>query len=414
MKKKRVVVTGMGTINPIGEDVPQFWENAINGKSGIDIIQAFDTEGLRVRIAGEVSDFDPLDYFERKKAKRMDRVCQLGMVAAREAVKDSKLENHALDPSRVGVVTGSGIGGIQTLEKQHERLLKKRARFVSPLFVPMMIPDMIPGRISMEWNFTGPNYSVTSACATASHSIGVAYNHIQIGDADVVITGGSEASVTPLALAGFTNMQALSKRNDEPQKASRPFDKERDVFVMSEGAAIVVLEELEHAKKRGAPIFAEMLGYGFSADAYHITAPHPDGQGAAQAMEQAIKNSGHSIEDFKYINAHGTSTAANDPTETKAIKKVFGEMAKEISISSTKSMTGHILGATGGVEFIALVKALQNQIIPPTINYDNPDPECDLDYTPNEARELKFKAGLSNNFGFGGHNATIALKRYKG
>lgn len=413
MSKKRVVVTGIGTINPIGRNVSEFWENVLNGKSGIDIIQAFDTEGLRVRIAGEVRDFDPLDYFERKQAKRMDRVCQLGMVAAEEAVKSSHLEDHDLDPGRIGVVTGSGIGGISTLEAQHERLLKKRARYVSPLFVPMMIPDMIPGRISMRWNFTGPNYSVTSACATASHAIGVAYNHIITGDSDVVVTGGAEASVSPLALAGFTNMQALSKRNDEPQKASRPFDKERDGFVMSEGAGIVILEELEHAKERNAPIFGEITGYGFSADAHHITAPHPDGAGAAQAMNLAIENSSLKLEDIGYINAHGTSTPANDPIETKAIKKVFGDRAKDIPISSTKSMTGHILGATGGVEFIALCKSLQEQIIPPTINYENPDPECDLDYTPNEARELKFHAGISNNFGFGGHNATVAVKRYE-
>lgn len=413
MSKKRVAVTGIGTINPIGRNVSEFWENVLNGKSGIDIIQAFDTEGLRVRIAGEVRDFDPLDYFERKQAKRMDRVCQLGMVAAEEAVKSSHLEDHDLDPGRIGVVTGSGIGGISTLEAQHERLLKKRARYVSPLFVPMMIPDMIPGRISMRWNFTGPNYSVTSACATASHAIGVAYNHIITGDSDVVVTGGAEASVSPLALAGFTNMQALSKRNDEPQKASRPFDKERDGFVMSEGAGIVILEELEHAKERNAPIFGEITGYGFSADAHHITAPHPDGAGAAQAMNLAIENSDLKLEDIGYINAHGTSTPANDPIETKAIKKVFGDRAKDIPISSTKSMTGHILGATGGVEFIALCKSLQEQIIPPTINYENPDPECDLDYTPNEARELKFHAGISNNFGFGGHNATVAVKRYE-
>ncbi|HMA63485.1 MAG TPA: beta-ketoacyl-ACP synthase II [bacterium] len=413
MSKKRVVVTGIGTINPIGRNVSEFWENVLKGKSGIDIIQAFDTEGLRVRIAGEVRDFDPLDYFERKQAKRMDRVCQLGMVAAEEAVKSSHLEDHDLDPARIGVVTGSGIGGISTLEAQHERLLKKRARYVSPLFVPMMIPDMIPGRISMRWNFTGPNYSVTSACATASHAIGVAYNHIITGDSDIVVTGGSEASVTPLALAGFTNMQALSKRNDDPQKASRPFDKERDGFVMSEGAGIVILEELEHAQKRGAPIFGEITGYGFSADAHHITAPHPDGAGAAQAMNQAIENSDLKLEDIGYINAHGTSTPANDPIETKAIKKVFGDRAKEIPISSTKSMTGHILGATGGVEFIALCKSLQDQIIPPTINYENPDPECDLDYTPNEARKLEFHAGISNNFGFGGHNATVAVKKYE-
>ncbi|MCF7886374.1 MAG: beta-ketoacyl-ACP synthase II [Candidatus Marinimicrobia bacterium] len=413
MNKKRIVVTGMGTINPIGETVSEFWQNALEGKSGIEIIKAFDTEGLRVRIAGEVRDFDPLDYFDKKKAKRMDRVCQLGLAATQEAIEQSQLADHNLDPARIGVVTGSGIGGIQTLENQHERLLKKKARYVSPLFIPMMIPDMIPGRISMEWNFTGPNYSITSACATSIHSIGVAYNHIMLGDADIMITGGAEASITPLALAGFTNMKALSKRNDEPHKASRPFDKDRDGFVMSEGAGIVVLEELEHARQRNAPIFAEVIGYGFSSDAHHITAPHPEGKGAAQAMQKAIDSSGLEMEDFKYINAHGTSTPANDPVETKAIKSVFGELAKQLHISSTKSMTGHILGATGGVEFIALCKSLQNQIIPPTTNHDNPDPECDLNYTPNKPRELEFEAGLSNGFGFGGHNATIAVKRYK-
>jgi len=413
MDKKRVVVTGMGAITSLGHSVAENWENLKKGNSGVDKIDSFDTENLRVQIGSEVKNFDPKEELGRKAPRRMDRVCQLGIVAAREAVNDSSITDDSINLDRVGVVTGSGIGGISTLEEQHSRLLNKKARYVSPLFIPMMIPDIIPGHISMKWNFEGPNYSISSACASASHAIGSAYNHIISDEADIMVTGGSEAAITPLALAGFTNMQALSKRNDEPQKASRPFDKERDGFVMGEGAGIVILEELEHAKERGADIYAEITGFGFSADAHHITAPHPDGKGAIESMKKAIQRSNLDKDDFQYINAHGTSTPANDPMETKAIKTLFGKRAYDISISSTKSMTGHLLGATGGIEFISLVKTIQDGIIPPTINYENEDPECDLDYTPNESIECEVKAGLSNNFGFGGHNASIAAKNFE-
>lgn len=410
---RRVVVTGMGIISPLGNDVHTFWSNLIHGKSGVDRITSFDPSDYPVRIAAEVRDFDPLDYFSPKDVSRMDRVTQFGTAAAIQAVRDAHLMDNAVNLERVGVIVGSGIGGISTLEAQHAILLQKSHRFVSPLFIPMMIPDIIPGQIAMEFGFCGPNYAVTSACATASHAIGVAYLHILSGDAEVMVTGGAEASITPLSLSGFANMKALSRRNDAPQAASRPFDAQRDGFVMGEGAGIIVLEELEHALQRKAPIYAEMAGYGFSADAYHLTAPHPEGKGAVIAMENAIRMSGLPKTAFGYINAHGTSTPLNDKNETTAIKTVFGEQAYQINISSTKSMTGHILGAAGGVEFIVLALALKNGLIPPTINYEFPDPECDLNYTPNYAVRKQLIAGLSNNFGFGGHNAVIALKVFE-
>ncbi len=410
---RRVVVTGMGIISPLGNDVHTFWSNLIHGKSGVDRITCFDPSDYPVRIAAEVRDFNPLDYFSPKDVSRMDRVTQFGTAAAIQAVRDAHLMDNAVNLERVGVIVGSGIGGISTLEAQHAILLQKSHRFVSPLFIPMMIPDIIPGQIAMEFGFCGPNYAVTSACATASHAIGVAYLHILNGDAEVMVTGGAEASITPLSLSGFANMKALSRRNDAPQAASRPFDAQRDGFVMGEGAGIIVLEELEHALQRKAPIYAEMVGYGFSADAYHLTAPHPEGKGAVIAMENAIRMSGLPKTSFGYINAHGTSTPLNDKNETTAIKTVFGEQAYQINISSTKSMTGHILGAAGGVEFIALALTLKNGLIPPTINYEFPDPECDLNYTPNYAVRKQLIAGLSNNFGFGGHNAVIALKVFE-
>jgi len=322
------------------------------------------------------------------------------------------LMHGAINSERVGVIVGSGIGGISTLATQHQILMTKGHRMVSPFFIPMMIPDIIPGQIAMDYGFCGPNYGVTSACATGSHAIGVAYQHICNDTADVMVTGGAEAAVTPLAIAGFANMKTLSRRNDAPQKASRPFDRERDGFVIGEGAGIVILEELEHALRRKAKIYAEIVGFGFSADAYHITAPHPEGKGAVISMENAIRMSGLPKTAYGYINAHGTSTQLNDRNETTAIKKVFGEQAYKINVSSTKSMTGHLLGAAGGIEFIALVQALLNQIIPPTINYEYPDPECDLNYTPNVAQKVKIVAGLSNNFGFGGHNAVLAAQVY--
>jgi len=410
--RRRVVVTGLGVVSPVGNDVPSFWSNLLQGISGVDYIRSFDARTYSSQIAAEVSDFDPLQYFTQKEVNRMDRVTQFGSTAAKQAVGDSGLIQSGFDAERVGVIVGSGIGGISTLEAQHQILMTKGHRMVSPFFIPMMIPDIIPGQIAMDFGFCGPNYGVTSACATGSHAIGAAYQHILTGTADVMVTGGAEAGITPLAVAGFANMKTLSRRNDAPQKASRPFDRERDGFVIGEGAGMVVIEELEHALRRHAKIYAELIGFGFSADAYHITAPHPEGKGAVIAMESAIRMSGLPIADFGYINAHGTSTILNDRTETTAIKTVFGEQAYRINVSSTKSMTGHLLGAAGGIEFIALALALQNQIVPPTINYEFPDPECDLNYTPNVAQKKNLIAGLSNNLGFGGHNAVLAARVY--
>ena len=411
--KRRVVVTGMGLVTPIGNTVADFWNNVLECNSGIDLIKKFDTEGLRVRIGAEVKDFNPEDYIDPRNAKRMDIVCQFAMAAAKMAVEDSRLMDHEFDPAQVGVVTGSGIGGINTFEAQHTVITTKKPKFVSPFFIPMMIADIIPGQISMKYNFMGPNYSVASACATATNAIGVSYRHIVSGDADVIITGGSEASITPLALAGFTNMKALSSRNDDPKTASRPFDKDRNGFVMGEGAGILVLEELEHAKKRGAIIYAELAGYGFSGDAHHLTAPHPEGKGASLAMKRALEVAELKPEDIQYINAHGTSTPLNDKYETKAYKAVFGDHIKEMNISSTKGVTGHLLGAAGAVEAIALTLAIKNNICPPTANYQTPDEDCDLNVTPNKPVEREIKAGISSNFGFGGHNAVIAMKKYE-
>ncbi|MBN2280728.1 MAG: beta-ketoacyl-ACP synthase II [Candidatus Marinimicrobia bacterium] len=411
--KRRVVVTGIGVVSPIGNTIDEFWKNILECRSGVDILKKFDTEGLRVRIGAEVKDFYPENYIDPKDAKRMDIVCQFAMAAAKMAIDDSKLMEFNFDPAQVGVVTGSGIGGINSFEEQHTLISTKKAKFVSPFFIPMMIADIIPGHISMAYNFMGPNYSVASACATATHAIGISLRHILSGDADVVITGGAEASITPLALAGFTNMKALSARNDDPKTSSRPFDKDRDGFVMGEGAGILVLEELEHALRRGAPIYAELAGYGFSGDAHHLTAPHPEGTGASLAMKRALEVAGLRPEDIQYVNAHGTSTPLNDKYETKAYKTVFGDHIKKLNISSTKGVTGHLLGAAGAVEAIALSLAIQNNICPPTANYQTPDEECDLNVTPNKPVERVIKAGLSSNFGFGGHNAVIAMKKYE-
>ena len=406
-------MTGMGVISPIGNDVSTFWSNLINGVSGVDIIKAFPVDDLPVKIGAEVKNFDPTQWIDLKESKRMDPVSHFGIAASEQAIRDAGLNDSSLNPERIGVIVGSGIGGIQTLENQHSVLITKSHRFVSPFFIPMMIPDIIPGHIAIRHGFMGPNYSVTSACATSSHTIGLAMRHILCGDADVIITGGSEASISPISLAGFTNMKALSRRNDDPQKASRPFDLNRDGFVIGEGAGIVILEELEHAMRRSAPIYAEIIGYGFSGDAHHITAPHPEGKGQALAIRSAINMSGMNPEDFGYINAHGTSTPLNDKYETIAIKSVFSQHAYDLSVSSTKSMTGHLLGAAGAIEFIALCLALRDQIIPPTINYEVPDPDCDLNYTPNKAIEKSIHAGLSSNFGFGGHNAVVTAKIFE-
>jgi 3-oxoacyl-[acyl-carrier-protein] synthase II len=408
----RVVVTGLGAVTPIGNNAAEFWDSLLNGKSGIDLIQSFDTSEYPAKIAGEVKNFDPEEYLDKKDVKRSDRFVQFAVAAARMAVDDAKLDMSQEDAERVGVYIGSGIGGLGTWEEQHTILLEKGPRRVSPFFIPMMIANMASGQVSITLGAKGPNSAAITACASATHSIGDAFKIIARGTADVMITGGSEACVRKMALAGFSNAKALSTRNDEPQKASRPFDKDRDGFVMGEGAGIIVLESLEHAQQRGATILAEIVGYGMSADAYHLTQPAPEGEGAARSMRDALRDAGMKPEEVSYINAHGTSTEYNDKFETAAIKKAFGEAAYKVAISSTKSMTGHLLGAAGGVEAIACVLALRDQIVPPTINYETPDPECDLDYVPNEARKMEVNTAMSNSLGFGGHNATIIFKKY--
>jgi len=410
---RRVVITGMGVVSPVGSTVEKFWENLTAGKSGIGRITKFDTEGYPVQIAGEVKDFDPLEYFDRKEVRRTDPFIQFAVGAAVQAVKEAGLEESDVDKTRVGVLIGSGIGGLTTIEEQHRILLEKGPRRISPFCVPMEIINMASGLVSIRFGYKGPNISVVTACATGTHAIGEAYRTIQYGDADVMVAGGAESCITPLAVAGFAAAKALSTRNDEPEKASRPFEKNRDGFVMGEGAGIVVLEELEHAKRRGAKILAEVVGYGTSGDAYHMTAPAPEGEGAARAMANALKDAGIKPEDIDYINAHGTSTKFNDLFETMAIKRVFGDYAYKVKISSIKSMIGHLLGAAGGVEVVSSVMTLQTGVIPPTINYEEPDPECDLDYTPNEAVKADVRYVLKNSFGFGGTNACLVLKRYE-
>lgn len=410
--KNRVVVTGVGAITPLGNDAKLFWDGLLTGKSGVDYITAFDTEAYPTKIAAEVKGFNPEDYMEKKDIKRTDRFVQFAIAAAKMAVENAKLEITPENAEATGVYIGSGIGGLGTWEEQHTLLMEKGPRRVSPFFVPMMIANMASGQVSITLGAKGPNSAAITACASATHSIGDAFKIIERGIADVMITGGTEASVRPMAVAGFSNAKALSSRNDEPQKASRPFDKDRDGFVMGEGAGVIVLESLEHAKKRGATILAEIVGYGMSADAYHLTQPAPGGEGAARAMGAALKDAELKPEDVSYINAHGTSTPYNDSFETMAIKKAFGEHAYKVAISSTKSMTGHLLGAAGGIEAIACVLALRDQIVPPTTNYETPDPECDLDYVPNEARKMDVNIAMSNSLGFGGHNATIIFKKY--
>ncbi|MFT9847894.1 beta-ketoacyl-ACP synthase II [Aneurinibacillus sp. REN35] len=410
--KNRVVVTGVGAITPLGNDAKLFWDGLLTGKSGVDYITAFDTEAYPTKIAAEVKGFNPEDYMEKKEIKRTDRFVQFAIAAAKMAVENAKLEITPENAEATGVYIGSGIGGLGTWEEQHTLLMEKGPRRVSPFFVPMMIANMASGQVSITLGAKGPNSAAITACASATHSIGDAFKIIERGIADVMITGGTEASVRPMAVAGFSNAKALSSRNDEPQKASRPFDKDRDGFVMGEGAGVIVLESLEHAKKRGATILAEIVGYGMSADAYHLTQPAPGGEGAARAMGAALKDAELKPEDVSYINAHGTSTPYNDSFETMAIKKAFGEHAYKVAISSTKSMTGHLLGAAGGIEAVACVLALRDQIVPPTTNYETPDPECDLDYVPNEARKMDVNVAMSNSLGFGGHNATIIFKKY--
>jgi 3-oxoacyl-[acyl-carrier-protein] synthase II len=411
--KRRVVVTGLGAITPVGNDVATTWRSLIEGKSGTAPITKFDASKFPVRIAAEVKGFNPLDYMERKEARRADQYTQYAVAASRQAMTDASLvERNGMDPDRIGVIIGSGIGGLKSFEEQHDVYRERGVGKISPFFIPMFIADIAAGIVSMMFNAKGPNYATVSACATSAHAIGDAYRTIQYGDADIMITGGAEATVTPMAIGGFANMKALSERNDSPETASRPFDATRDGFVMGEGAGILILEELEHALKRGATIYAEIVGYGATGDAYHLTAPAPDGEGAQRAMKRALKDAGLEPKDIQYINAHGTSTPANDLNETRAIKAVFGEHAKTVNVSSTKSATGHMLGAAGAVEAVVSAMVVGTGIIPPTINYHTPEPDLDLNYTPNTSIKRDVNAVLSNSFGFGGHNTTLAIKRY--
>ena len=412
--KRRVVVTGMGALTPVGNDVASTWRALISGASGAANITKFDASSFPVRFACELKGFDPLQYMDRKEAKRADWYTQYAVAAAVQAMRDAGLENGAIgDPDRIGVIVGSGIGGLKSFEEQHDVYRERGQTKISPFFIPMFIADIAAGIVSMRFNAKGPNYATVSACATSAHAIGDAFRTIQYGDADVMITGGSEATVTPMAIGGFANMKALSERNETPATASRPFDATRDGFVMGEGAGVVILEELEHARTRGARIYGEIVGYGATGDAYHLTAPAPEGEGAQRAMRRALKDAGLGVEDVQYINAHGTSTPANDLNETRAIKAVFGDSAKEINVSSTKSATGHMLGAAGAVEFIVCVHTVRECTVPPTINYETPDPELDLNYTPNKAAKREVRAALSNSFGFGGHNVSIAVRRFE-
>ncbi|MGQ8967604.1 beta-ketoacyl-ACP synthase II [Bacillus subtilis] len=412
MTKKRVVVTGLGALSPLGNDVDTSWNNAINGVSGIGPITRVDAEEYPAKVAAELKDFNVEDYMDKKEARKMDRFTQYAVVAAKMAVEDADLNITDEIAPRVGVWVGSGIGGLETLESQFEIFLTKGPRRVSPFFVPMMIPDMATGQISIALGAKGVNSCTVTACATGTNSIGDAFKVIQRGDADVMVTGGTEAPLTRMSFAGFSANKALST-NPDPKTASRPFDKNRDGFVMGEGAGIIVLEELEHALARGAKIYGEIVGYGSTGDAYHITAPAQDGEGGARAMQEAIKDAGIAPEEIDYINAHGTSTYYNDKYETMAIKTVFGEHAHKLAVSSTKSMTGHLLGAAGGIEAIFSILAIKEGVIPPTINIQTPDEECDLDYVPNEARRQELNYVLSNSLGFGGHNATLIFKKYQ-
>ncbi|MEW5322990.1 beta-ketoacyl-ACP synthase II [Geobacillus thermoleovorans] len=411
MEKRRVVVTGIGAVTPLGNDAETTWKNIIAGQSGIDVVTRVNPDDFPAKVAAEVKDFDPSLFIDRREARKMDRFTQFAVAAALMAVKDANLDINESNAERVGVWIGSGIGGMETFEQQFEIFQQRGYRRVSPFFVPMMIPDMAAGQVSIILGAKGINSCTVTACATGANSIGDAFKVIQRGDADVMITGGTEAPITKMSFAGFCANTALST-NPDPKTASRPFDKNRDGFVMGEGAGIVVLEELEHALRRGAKIYAEIVGYGATADAYHITAPAPGGEGGVRAMRQALHDAGLNPEEIDYINAHGTSTEYNDKYETAAIKEVFGDHAYKLAVSSTKSMTGHLLGATGAVEAIFSVLAIRDGIIPPTINYETPDPECDLDYVPNEARKQDVRAVLSNSFGFGGHNATLIFKKY--
>ncbi len=411
--KRRVVVTGMGCITPVGIGKEKFWNSLVSGISGIDYITRFDAAEFATKIAGEVKDFNPENYIEKREVKRMDRFTQFAVAASKIAVEDAKLEIDNVNAERFGVVLGSGIGGMETLEEQSKKLFEKGPNRISPLFIPMMISNIGSGQVSIALGAKGPNQTVVTACASATNAIGEAFRIIQNSDADIMITGGTEASITPLSMAGFCSMKAMSTYNDNPQGASRPFDANRDGFVMGEGAGILVIEELDHAIKRGATIYGEIVGYGSSADAFHITSPAPNGEGGARAMVNALKDAEITPEKIDYINAHGTSTPYNDEFETEAIKSVFKDHAYKLSINSTKSMTGHLLGAAGGIEAIVCIMSIGEGTLHPTINYETPDPKCDLDYVPNVAKKRNVNYALSNSLGFGGHNATIIFKKYE-
>lgn len=412
--KRRVVITGIGVITPVGTGKEKFWNAVKLGKSGVGPVTRFNADSFPTRIAGEVKDFDPAGYLDRKEARRMDRFTQFAVVASKMAVADAELDLNREDRNAIGVILGTGIGGIETFEEQHRVMQERGPGRISPFFIPMMIANMGAAQAAILLGLKGPNFTTVSACAASANALVDALRVIQNGEAEVMITGGAEAAITPMAMGGFCSMKAVSTRNDEPERASRPFDQQRDGFVLGEGAGALVLESLEHARQRGATIYAELAGGGCTGDAYHITAPDPEAEGAARAMELAIQDAGLNREDINYINAHGTSTDLNDKQETEAIKKVFGPHAYRLAVSSTKSVMGHLLGAAGAVEAIVTALAIRDGVVPPTINYENPDPECDLDYVPNTARRLDIQAALSNSFGFGGHNVTIAIKGFRG
>ncbi len=408
---RRVVITGVGAVSPLGCGNAKNWDALTSGKSGIGLITRFDASDMSVKIAGEVPDFNAEEYIDKKEIKKMDLFIQYALAASHFAMEDSGLVIDDENAERVGVLVGAGLGGLPTIEKYHTLVAEGGYKKISPFFIPMLIINLAPGHISIKYGAKGPNISSVSACATSTHSIGDAYHIIKRGDADAMIAGGTESVITPLGIGGFAAMKALSDRNDDPTAASRPFDKNRDGFIMGEGAGIVVLEEYESARARGAKIYAEVVGYGMTGDAYHLTAPAPGGEGGARAMKMALKNAGVTPEQVSYINAHGTSTPMGDLYETMAIKSVFGDHARKMMVSSTKSMTGHLLGAAGGIEAVYTLMAMEKGIVPPTINYTDPDPECDLDYVPNTAREAKLEYAMSNNFGFGGTNATLLFKK---
>ncbi len=414
MAQRRVVVTGIGLVTPVGTGTEKTWNNLLNGKSGVAAITRFDASGFASQIAAEVKDFESLDHFDKKSAKHLDLFVQYAVVAARMAVEDSSLLIDQQNCERVGVITGCGMGGLPTIEKTHNIFLDRGAKRISPFFIPMAIPNMPSGHISMQIGAKGPNLSLSTACAAGTHAVGEAFHSIVRGASDVVVTGGTESVICPTGVGGFASMKALSTRNDDPEKASRPFDKDRDGFLIAEGSGMLVLEELEHAQNRGAEIYAEVVGAGASSDAYHIAAPPEDGNGAVRCMRMALESAGLKPTDIDYINAHGTSTPLNDRCETTAIKTVFGEHARKLAVSSTKSMTGHALGAAGGLEAAFTALSIKDQIAPPTMNFETPSEECDLDYVPNVARKMEINAAISNSFGFGGTNGVIVMKRYNG